>query len=124
MAAEITISASLDVDDGVINEALSKVGLRFDWSGTKFTKHIQSIGTSEEAIDLGEITTLGWFLAVNLDNTNYVELRTGTGASNDFAKLVAKGGLCLLHWGSDISAPFAIANTAACRVAFLHLAGA
>jgi hypothetical protein len=124
MAAEITVSASLAVDDGIIDEALAKSGLRFDWAGTKYTKHVQSIGTSEEAIDLGEITTLGWVLAINLDNTNYVELRSATGAGNDIIKLPAKHGLALFHWGSDVSAPFAIANTSACRVAFLQLAGA
>lgn len=123
-AGEIRISASLGVDNGLIDEALSKSGLRFDWSGSKVTKHIQTIGTTEEAIDLGEITTPGYFMAVNLDNTNYVEIRSGTGASNDIIRLDANNGLCLLRWGSDISAPFAVANTAACNVMFLHIAGA
>lgn len=124
MAAEITLSASLAVDNGIIDEALSKSGVRFDWSGTKTTKHIQAVGTSEEAIDLGEIATLGYFMAINLDNTNYVELRSATGAGNDIIRLDAKGGLCLLRWGSDVTAPFAVANTASCNVLFLHIAGA
>jgi hypothetical protein len=123
MAAEITLSASLAVDNGVFDESLSRSGWRFDFSGTKVTKHVQSIGTSEEAIDLGEISTLGWILAVNLDNTNYVEIRLGTGASNDCIKLPAKGGLALFHAGSDMTAPYAIANTAACLVEFFHIAG-
>jgi hypothetical protein len=119
MAAEITISASLELDNGVIQEALSRSGLRFDQTGVKYQKHVQNIGTSEEAIDLGEVTSLGYCLAINLDNTNYVELRSATGAGNDIIKLPAKGGLALFHWGSDVSAPFAVANTAACNVAFL-----
>lgn len=119
MAAEITASASLQVDNGIFDEALSKVGIHFDWTTHKYTKTIQAIGTSEEAIDLGEVTSLGWIMAVNLDNTNYVELRLGTGASLDMIKLPAKGGLAIFHAGSDMSAPFAIANTASCNVAFL-----
>jgi len=122
-AGEIRISASLAVDNGIIDEALSKSGLRFDWSGTKVTKHIQAIGTSEEAIDLGEITTLGYFMAINLDSTNYVEIRSGTGAGNDVIRLDANNGVCLLRWGSDVTAPYAVANTASCNVLFLHIAG-
>lgn len=121
MAAEITVSASLQVDNGTIDDALSKVGIHFDWTTHKYTKIVQAIGTSEEAIDLGEVTSLGWIIAINLDNTNYVELRLGTGASNDMIKLPAKGGCAVFHAGSDMTAPFAIANTASCNVAFLIL---
>lgn len=123
MAAEITASGSLELDNGTITDILSVSGLRFDFSGTKFTHHVQSIGTSEEAIDLGEITTLGWVMLVNRDNTNYVEVRSGAGASNDIIKLPAKGGFAVFHFGSDITAPFAIANTAACLVEIFHIAG-
>lgn len=124
MSAEITVSVSLALNDGVVDVASPPAsGLRFDFSGTKYTKHAQTIGTSEEAIDLGEITTPGWIVAINRDKTNYVELRLGTGASLDMIKLPAKNGCALFHAGSDMSAPFAIANTAACRVEFFHIAG-
>lgn len=121
MASEITITANLEVDTGLIQDSLGKSGIRFDQTTGKFQKHVQSIGTSEEAIDLGEVSSLGYIIAINLDNTNYVEIRLGTGASNDCIKLPAKGGVALFHAGSDMSAPYAIANTAACLVAFLIL---
>lgn len=123
MAAEITISASLELDDGTVAvKSPPASGLRFDFSGTKYTQHAQTIGTTEEAIDLGEITTLGWIFAINRDNTNFVSIRTGTGLGNAI-KLPAKGGCALFHAGSGMTAPFAIADTAACRVEFLHIAG-
>jgi hypothetical protein len=123
MAAEITASGSLELDDGTVTEMLAVSGLRFDWSGTKYTKHVQSIGTAEEAIDLGEISSVGWILAVNRDNTNFVSLRVGTGLTNAI-RLDPKGGFALFRAGSGMTAPFAIADTAACRVEFFHIAAA
>jgi hypothetical protein len=118
MSAEFTVSASLEVDNGIIDEALSKSGLRFDWGGTKYTKLVQAIGTSEEALQLGEVSSLGWFIAVNLDNTNYVSIRMATAGAN-VIELEAKGGCALFKFGTGVSAPFAVSNTAACNVAFL-----
>lgn len=122
MADEIKVSASLELDTGTLAEELVLPTRHFDFSGTKFTKHTQSIGTSEEAIDLGEITTLGWVLAVNRDPTNFVSLKTAT-SGTVFAKLLPENGCALFHFGSGVTAPFAIADTAACIVEFFHVAG-
>lgn len=90
----------------------------------KFRKWIQTIGITEEAIDIGEITSPGMMFAQNLDPTNVVELRAATGGAK-FAMLRAdansdgKGGAALLELGSGAQVPFAIATTAPCRVLFL-----
>ena len=119
MAAEITISASLEFDNGTIDEALAKVGLRFDSSGTKYIKNVQLIGTSEEALAIGECTSPGWAVFVNLDNTNYIGLRPGTGGTQ-YIELEAKGGLALFKFSSISSwTPYAIADTASCKLFYM-----
>src|SRR6185503_19252551 len=95
--------------------------LRFDWAGTKYIKNVQLIGTAEEALAIGECTTPGWSLFVNLDNTNWIGLRPGTGGTQ-FIELEAKGGFALFKFSDHSSwTPYAIANTAACKLAYLIL---
>lgn len=117
MAAEATISASLLFDNGIVNVPGPQVaGLRFDISGAKYNKTVQNVGTSEEALQLGETSgSLGWCLIKNLDNTNYVKLKTAT-SGTIFAKLLPKGGCALFYFGSDVTAPFVQADTAACNI--------
>ena len=86
-------------------------------SGTQIMDNVQSVGTSEEAILLGDVATGGYWLVQNLDTTNYVEIRSGTGAT-DLLRLNA-GEIALFRTSSDSSAPFAIANTGAVNVRFL-----
>lgn len=120
MAAEVVLSGSLEFDNGTIADALSKAGLRLDSSGTQYIKNVQSVGTSEEAIILGEVTAPGHYMAINLDNTNFVTLHQATGA-NSFAELEAKGGFAIFKWSVASTAPFIKADTAACKVAYLLL---
>lgn len=87
---------------------------------TKKTTHIgQSIGTSEEALNLGDVSPTGaTLIVINRDTTNYVEIKDGTGGTI-IAKLRANGvgvNWCCIPLGSGITAPYAIANTAACEV--------
>lgn len=117
MAAEITVSASLQMDNGIVqaNGPLAS-GLRFDLTGAKYIRTVQNIGITEEALQLGETSSsLGWCLLKNLDNTNFVSIKTATGGTI-FAKLLPKGGPALFYFGSGITAPFAISDTATCNV--------
>ena len=118
MADEITLSGSLEFKSSTINESLRKSGIRFDSDGTQLLKNIQSVGTSAEAIILGECTAPGHYMAVNLDNTNFVTLQRATGEAA-FAELEANGGFALFKWAAGATAPFIKADTAACKVAYL-----
>lgn len=88
-------------------------------SGTVSIQGMQvSVATSEEAIPLGEVTAAGALLIVkNMDDTNYVEIRDATGSSNDVVKLPA-GEMAMFRFGSDVTAPYWIANTGACLVEY------
>jgi hypothetical protein len=122
MADEITVSASLAYEDSEDSDEILQIAdVLFDITTKKYIKHKQNVGTSEEAMDLGELTTLGWCIILNRDATNYIEVRMATGAGNDHIKVPA-GGAAVFHFGSDVTAPFLIANTAACQVEYLLLA--
>ena len=88
-------------------------------SGNQIMDNVQSVGTSEEAILLGDVGTGGYWFVQNMDGTNFVELRSGTGAT-DFIRLNA-GEWAIFRTSSDASAPYAIADTGACNVRFLRL---
>lgn len=115
MADEITLSASLGYEDSenadtvlAITEKLATVATK------KYIRHKQNIGTSEEAIVLGEITSPGWAIFINRDLTNFINLKVATGGAI-FAKLLP-GEFALLRLGSGAQAPFAIADTGACQL--------
>lgn len=74
-------------------------------------KTVQSIGTSEEALSVGDGGTIVELYLKNLDVTNYVEIKVATGGAI-FGKLLP-GQDMLVRLGSGAQAPFAIANTAA-----------
>ena len=77
MSNEITLYASIKASKGetVISKIVS--ALKVDWTGNRFVHNRQSVGITEEALDLGDISTGGLFLAINQDGVNFVELRAG-----------------------------------------------
>ena len=114
MANELSVSMSFTYEKGNVEEISRTVSAKLvTVSGNRIFHHIQAIGfAAEEALNLGELSSpFGWFWAKNLDDTNYVEIRFGTGASLDMVRLNA-GEPCFFRLGSDITAPYAIANTA------------
>lgn len=86
-------------------------------SGAQIADFVQNVGTSEEAVNIGDVATGGVWFVQNQDVTNYVELRSGTGAT-DFIRLNA-GEWAIFRTSGDASAPYAIANSSACNVRFL-----
>ena len=89
----------------------------FTVTGDKFTHCIQEIGTSEEAIDLGDVSAGGYSFWWNHDATNYVTIRSGTGA-DDLVK-IGPGEVALFRLTA--TAPYAIADTAACELEYIIL---
>lgn len=117
MANELTLGGSVQFEDSEgSDESLSISGLIASVSSLKFIHHKQSIGTSEEAIVLGEATAPGWAIFINRDSTNFIELRVSTGGAK-FAKLKA-GEFAVLRLGSGAQVPYAIADTAACQLEY------
>jgi hypothetical protein len=114
MANELTISASFRFAKGTIDISEGRGGKTVTVSGTKYTRLMQAIPTSEEAIDIGEVGTPGYCFIRNLDATNYVSIRPATGGTNTME--LKAGEFCLFRWARTVSAPFAIANTASVTI--------
>lgn len=117
MADELKMTAvsSYSDSDGLDLPNIGVVDLEVDVTTKRHVEGSPSVGTSEEAIPLGEVTAAGALMTVkNLDDTNYIEIRNATGAV-DMIKLPA-GETALFRFGSDITAPYWIANTAAVKV--------
>lgn len=118
MADELTLSASLSYEDTeyadlaiAITEKLATVATK------KFIRAKQNIGTSEEALALGEVTSPGWAFFINRDVTNFINLKVATSGAI-FAKLLP-GEFAMLRLGSGAQAPYAIADTAACQLEYM-----
>lgn len=125
IANELTLNATLHYEDSNFVEAVHQVVDRLQSVSTKkVVRHSQTIGVTEEAVVLGEVTAPGWALFINRDTVNYIDLKVATGGAI-FARLKpdtlanGTGGFAFLELGSGAQAPFAIANTAACLMDYL-----
>jgi hypothetical protein len=119
MSREFTINASISFLSSELTDPIVAqiVNLIADISsGGKSTCDIISVAIAETAIPLGQVTSPGWFFAKNLDSTNFLHIRVGT-AGSAFCKL-KPGEVCLLRLGANVTAPYAIADTAACRLQY------
>lgn len=86
-------------------------------TGTRYIKIRQEIGTNEEALDVGDLATLGHCIIINRDSTNFVEIRPATGIQ-DMLQIKA-GNVAMFEFAAGVTAPFAIADTAAVEIEML-----
>lgn len=115
MAAELTLTTTMSFAKGTIpSHTLSETSKSVSVTGTKFFHNVQDVGTSEEAILLGDVAAGGHIMIVNRDATNFVNVKVGTGGAI-FGKLKPAESM-RLRLGSGATAPFIIADTAACKV--------
>lgn len=82
MADEITVSSSLIVDNGSFDPAWSTGSQSVDQAAAGGgAPGFVNIGTSEEAISFGDVSTPGWAFIRNIDATNYVDIGPDSGGS-------------------------------------------
>ena len=120
MANEITLSGLTlaFAKTGSPSVSLTAPTINVTVAGTQYMDNVQNIGTAEEAILMGDVAAGGICYIQNLNSTNFVSIRQATGAAN-FMKLLA-GEWALLRISADTTAPYAIADTAACDVRILR----
>ena len=113
MANELALSWSMSFSKG--GAAVSVSGSdNVDVSGTKYTKVVQNIGTVDETLALGDVSTIGFVIFKNLDGTNYVQI--GADGSSYPVKLNAGETAGPFRWNG--AAIHAKANTAACDLEY------
>lgn len=119
MASELTVSVSLSGAKTWALKNLQLAGIQPDMAGTKFMQGSQLVPTTAggTAINLGTLATVGWFLIINRDTTNFVSLYNAVSGTK-FAKLKF-GEPCCGRFDPSVTAPAAIADTAACLIEYL-----
>lgn len=125
MADEITVVASIAVENGNFKlptiggdqVSVTQAAIGGGVPGTI------SIGTSEEDVDLSDLTTEGWLYMKNLDGTNYVEWGASTGGTSP--SMVQIGRLEAGEPAAFRMSPGAVlrmkADTAACMVQIMAM---
>lgn len=118
MANELTLNTSLALNKGGATPSVAGTrNAQYTVAGFRYVRGLQSVGTSEEALGIGELASLGYAWFKNLDGTNFVTIKTGTGGVN-MVKIKA-GETAVFRFGSGVTAPFAIADTAAVKLDYM-----
>lgn len=114
MADEILASVTLRYRDSQgRQDSLQQLDAKATLTTPRYTKYSKSVGTVEEAINLGEVTSPGFCAIRNYDATNFVEVLTGTGGTR--IGRVPPLTTVLFHFPTAATAPYVIADTAACE---------
>lgn len=114
MANEIQVSATLTATKNSFTISGSSTGYH-DMAGNNLIEATQTIGTSYEALALGDISGAPGYLYVkNMDATNYVELALDTGMTEKFIKLLPGQAAV---FPPAVGTIYAKANTAPCLCA-------
>lgn len=109
MSNEIAYQFQILLSNGDLGDNFQSSSRAADQSTALLIRNVQEIGSaSDEALALGDVTTPGFAVFQNLDDTNYVEI--GTGSFTAFLKL-KPGELAMCRLGT--TAPKAQADTAA-----------
>jgi hypothetical protein len=121
MADEITVSASLKCVNGNYTAYRSVTRLQVTQATLGGQGNVQTIGTSYEAIVLGDVSAEGYVYIRNLDDTNFVQIGLDAGAAlTPVARLDAAGGVALFRLDAAATL-FAESDTAACKIDVLIL---
>lgn len=117
MANEIALAASASYEDAFGTTAAIDIPTLSVTLGTKKVLHtIQTVGTSQESLVLGDITTPCLLILVNRDETNFVSVKVATSGAI-FAKLDPDNvSWCILPLGSGAQVPFVMADTQECEL--------
>jgi hypothetical protein len=78
---------------------------------------VQPIGTSEETLSSGDLTTEGWLFMRNLDLTNYIQVGFSTGVYG----IRLEAGECAMFRAEPGATVYLKANTAACNLQYQWL---
>ena len=124
MADEATVLCGLSYTKGNMPSPITVGGTprSVTVSGTTPVHQVISVATTQQALDMGEITgaVFPCYLYIkNLDATNFVKLRAAV-AGSYIAKLTA-GQEALIPLDATVVAPYIVADTAACLVEYLLL---
>jgi hypothetical protein len=113
MANELNLNASLSFVKNAA-QVQRNINSSLTVTGNSIVQAVQNIGTADETLALGDISTIGYVFFHNLDGTNYIQI----GSDGALYPLKLKAGeWALLRWNA--AAIHAKANTAACDLEYI-----
>lgn len=116
MAQEITLSASLAYSDSEgTSDSLAVSALQVSVTTKRVTKLKQNVGITEEPINLGDVSSVGFVMFVNRDATNFIQIKTSSGGII-CGKLLPGESYGPARLASGMQGPYAIADTAPCQM--------
>lgn len=86
MANEITVTTGFQVVKGSLSVQIAPTTFQADMAGTRVIRNVQSVGTTHEALTVGDLASAGYCTITNLDATNFAEL--GVDVSGTFYPVV------------------------------------
>lgn len=115
MANELIVTVSAQfAKGGVAARPIGSGPLSINVAGSKFVSAVQNITTTEVAIGIGGLGTLGYAVFHNLDATNFLTIRMATAVTTGLK--LKPNEWSLVRLGGN--APFAIADTANCLLEY------
>lgn len=123
MANELDLYASVAYDDGLVADSIGISHRDGTSTGKRKTHLVQNVGfAAAEAVQLGELTSVGTLVLKNLDPTNSINVLVSA-AGAQFAVLEpdalgdGTGGFCVIaKMGSGAQVPYVQALVAQCRL--------
>lgn len=117
MANEIKLSVNATLTNGYLSRTFQTGQLSITQTTLGAYAAVVSVGTSEEDLATGDVSTLGYLLMRNLDATNYVQWGPkSAGAMVAVGRLKPGGEPAVIRLEPGITIRW-VANTAACKVA-------
>ncbi len=122
MANEITLAAALSyMDSESENLGLAlPVGTQQSITTKRVSMGKLSVAITDTTIPVSTLSALGYFLFINRDPTNIINIKT-VAAGTIILKLDPVNGFAFGRFGSGITAPVAIASVAICQMDFMIL---
>jgi hypothetical protein len=120
MANEITSTIGLTLVNGNLRVSFPQVARQYTQTTSGLSDQVLSIGTSEENVSFGDVSTPGILVLHNLDSTNYVEYGQSDGGTMKKLGKLAAGDVHTFRLAGSVTLRMQ-ANTAACKVRVMCL---
>lgn len=114
MAGELRFQGSIDFAKGGAAIAKAFQAAVFDVAGASYIQNSIAVGTSDETLALGDVSTIGWVYMKNNDATNYI---TAGGDGTLYNLKLKPGEPFFGRWNG--AAIHVKANTAPCNFEYL-----
>lgn len=115
MADEIVINLLATITNGNFKDRIDHGQQKFDQASVGAASNVVSVGTSEEDVTTGDLSTLGWCFLRNLDTTNYVTYGPKSSGSMVALGRIEAGEVHAIRLEPGVTLRWA-ANTSACLV--------